>query len=76
VLAAGVYFNLQRGYRLRVAPQAATAAGRSAAPMKWQLVMALFPSQGARREQNVVRFYNSFVPTRVATNLPAAAPKG
>lgn len=39
-------------------------------------LMALFPSQGARREQDVVRFYNSFAQTGVGTRLPAAAPKG
>jgi hypothetical protein len=39
-------------------------------------LMALFPSQNARREQDVVRFFNSFTPLRVGSRLPEASPKG
>jgi hypothetical protein len=39
-------------------------------------LMALFPSQNARREQDVVRFFNSFTPLRVSSTLPKASPKG
>jgi len=39
-------------------------------------LMALFPSANARREQDVVRFYNSFSPSRVpGETLPLAAPR-
>jgi len=39
-------------------------------------LMALFPSAGARREQDVLHFYNSFTPTGTGTGLPRAGPKG
>ena len=40
-------------------------------------LMALFPGAGARREQDVIRFYNSFSPSRVpGETLPLAAPRG
>ncbi|HWG20355.1 MAG TPA: hypothetical protein VG225_07470 [Terracidiphilus sp.] len=39
-------------------------------------LMALFPSMGARREQDVTRFYNSFTPLRVGTAIPAGPAKG
>jgi hypothetical protein len=42
-------------------------------------LMALFPSEDARREQDVRRFFNSFVPSRPATipeTVPAASPSG
>jgi hypothetical protein len=39
-------------------------------------LMALFPSSSARREQDVIRFYNSFSPSRVpGETLPLAAPR-
>jgi hypothetical protein len=39
-------------------------------------LMALFPSANARREQDVIRFYNSFAPSRVpGETLPLAAPR-
>jgi len=39
-------------------------------------LMALFPSTNARREQDVIRFYNSFQPSRVpGETLPTAAPR-
>ncbi len=39
-------------------------------------LMALFPSANARREQDVVRFYNSFSPSRVpGETLPLASPR-
>lgn len=38
-------------------------------------LMALYPSANARREQDVIRFYNSFTPLRISTTLPEAAPK-
>lgn len=37
-------------------------------------LMALYPSANARREQDVVRFFNSFTPLRVGTSLPEASP--
>lgn len=40
------------------------------------VLMALFPSTNARREQEVVRFFNSFMSLRVGTSLPAASPRG
>jgi len=39
-------------------------------------LMALFPTQNARHEQDVSRFFNSFTPLRVSPTLPEAAPKG
>ncbi len=39
-------------------------------------LMALYPSTNARREQDVVRFYNSFTPSSISTTLPSAPPKG
>jgi hypothetical protein len=39
-------------------------------------LMALFPTQNARREQDVIRFFNSFSPLRVSPTLPEAAQKG
>jgi hypothetical protein len=39
-------------------------------------LMALFPTQNARHEQDVIRFFNSFAPQRVSQTLPEAAPKG
>jgi hypothetical protein len=39
-------------------------------------LMALYPSTGARHEQDVVRFYNSFTPSTISTTLPSAPPKG
>jgi hypothetical protein len=39
-------------------------------------LMALFPAQNARQEQDVVRFFNSFTPLRVSSTLPEASPKG
>jgi hypothetical protein len=39
-------------------------------------LMALFPSTNARRDQDVVRFFNSFTPLRVGTSLPPASPRG
>ena len=39
-------------------------------------LMALFPSAKARREQDVVRFYNSFSPASISSTLPSAQPKG
>jgi hypothetical protein len=40
-------------------------------------LMALFPSREARREQDVIRFYNSFAPSRQpGETLPAALPRG
>lgn len=39
-------------------------------------LMALFPSSGARREQDVIRFYNSFSPSKVpGETLPVASPR-
>lgn len=39
-------------------------------------LMALFPAPSARREQDVVRFYNSFSPSRVpGETLPQAPPR-
>jgi hypothetical protein len=39
-------------------------------------LMALFPGAGARREQDVIRFYNSFSPSRVpGETLPLASPR-
>lgn len=39
-------------------------------------LLALFPSSNARREQDVVRFFNSFAPSRVpGESLPMAAPR-
>jgi hypothetical protein len=37
-------------------------------------LLALYPSANARREQDVVRFFNSFTPLRVGTSLPEASP--
>jgi len=39
-------------------------------------LMALFPTQSARHEQDVIRFFNSFAPQRVSPTLPEATPKG
>ncbi|KAA6459749.1 hypothetical protein DYQ86_16695 [Acidobacteria bacterium AB60] len=40
-------------------------------------LMALYPGPAARREQDVIRFYNSFSPSRVpGETLPLAAPRG
>ena len=39
-------------------------------------LMALYPSMNARREQDVVRFFNSFTPSTISTTLPSAPPKG
>jgi hypothetical protein len=39
-------------------------------------LMALYPSMNARREQDVTRFYNSFTPASIGTDLPQAPPKG
>jgi hypothetical protein len=39
-------------------------------------LMALYPSMKVRREQDVTRFYNSFTPASVGTDLPQASPKG
>lgn len=39
-------------------------------------LMALYPSVNARREQDVIRFYNSFTPLRISSTLPEAAPGG
>jgi hypothetical protein len=39
-------------------------------------LMALFPTQSARHEQDVIRFFNSFSPQRVSQTLPEATPKG
>ena len=39
-------------------------------------LMALYPSSSARREQDVVRFFNSFTALRVGTSLPEASPRG
>ena len=39
-------------------------------------LMALFPTTNARREQDVIRFYNSFAPLRVGTKLPEATQGG
>jgi len=39
-------------------------------------LMALFPAPSARREQDVIRFYNSFAPSRVpGETLPMASPR-
>jgi hypothetical protein len=39
-------------------------------------LMALFNSSNTRREQDVIRFYNSFAPSRVpGQTLPLAAPR-
>jgi len=39
-------------------------------------LMALYPGAGARREQDVIRFYNSFAPSRVpGETLPQAPPR-
>lgn len=41
-------------------------------------LMALFPSAGARREQDVVRFFNSFTPSRsrgIPSTMPSAPEK-
>jgi len=39
-------------------------------------LMAMFPGSGARREQDVIRFYNSFSPSRVPGEaLPLAPPR-
>ena len=39
-------------------------------------LMALYPSSGARREQDVIRFYNSFALSRVpGETLPTASPR-
>ena len=43
------------------------------------ILMALFPSSNARREQDVIRFFNSFSPTRsrsIPETMPAASPTG
>lgn len=40
------------------------------------MLMALFPSNSARREQDVIRFFSSFAPSRVpGGSLPMAAPR-
>jgi hypothetical protein len=39
-------------------------------------LMALYPSTNARREQDVVRFFNSFSPHIIGTSIPEAPPKG
>lgn len=39
-------------------------------------LMALYPAPGARREQDVIRFFNSFSPSRVpGETLPLASPR-
>jgi len=41
------------------------------------LIMALYPSSTVRREQDVVRYFNSFTPSRTPDQtLPRASPKG
>ncbi len=43
------------------------------------ILMALFPSSNARREQDVTRFFNSFVPSQapvIPENMPTATPRG
>jgi hypothetical protein len=39
-------------------------------------LMALYPSATARREQDVIRFFNSFTALHPDTTLPPAPPKG
>lgn len=40
-------------------------------------LLALFPSDAARREQDVLRFFNSFAPSRTpGVSLPEASPRG
>jgi hypothetical protein len=43
------------------------------------VLMALFPSSNARKEQDVIRFFNSFVPSQspaIPENMPVATPRG
>lgn len=39
-------------------------------------LMAVFPSMGARREQDVIRFYNSFTPSQPGGMMPQQSPRG
>ena len=43
------------------------------------VLMALFPSANVRREQDVIRFFNSFAPTQtppIPESMPSASPNG
>ena len=43
------------------------------------VLLALFPSSNARREQDVTRFFNSFIPSHapaIPENMPVATPRG
>jgi hypothetical protein len=43
------------------------------------ILMALFPSSNVRREQDVIRFFNSFLPSQPPTipeNMPVSTPHG